>query len=633
MYTEPSRVYGEPGFYGERYGRYLAEYARGGVGTVIAGQAQVHPTTAYQMHNNAAVWDPACVPDLLRVSEQISAHGALAFLQLAHNGGVNHATWSRLPVWSASGIANHMEASKPIEVDEIREVVEYFGRSARNAAEAGFDGIEVHAAHGYLIHEFLSPEHNRRTDQYGGPLEHRIRFAMEVLESVREAVGPKLAVGVRLVGDEEVRGGDGLGPDECAEIAAHLARAGLVDFVNVSVGTSGIGMVRPMYTPHLLGVRATAIIKRSVPDVPVFAVHRILTPDEAEGILERDEADAVTLVRALIADPGWVEKARDERAAEIRACTGCNQGCYGNLTQGYPITCVTNPSVGREATLGSGTLTPANVRKRVVVIGGGPAGLEAAWVAAARGHTVTLLERSTELGGKIRMAAMLPGRSELSAFADWRADECARRGVDVRVGIEADRDTVLALEPDAVIVATGGRASVTTPSKSHPMPIAGSDQLWVLDHEQALLAADTLGERIVILDAIGHIEAIGIGHYLADRGRDVTVVTPMHSPLLLDAETMQKALPRAVRAGVRWRPNTAVFSIGDHEVSVADVMSYAVESLPADHMVIRTHGVANDALFHALRGEVAEVVRVGDAVVPRLADRAIYDGHVAARAL
>ena len=161
----PARTYGEPGFYGERYGRYLAEYARGGVGTVIAGQAQVHPTTAYQMHNNAAVWDPDCVPHLRRVSEQIQAHGALAFLQLAHNGGVNHATWSRLPVWSASGIANHMEASKPIEPDEIREVVEYFGRSARHAADAGFDGIEVHAAHGYLIHEFLvarvQPAHRR----------------------------------------------------------------------------------------------------------------------------------------------------------------------------------------------------------------------------------------------------------------------------------------------------------------------------------------------------------------------------------------------------------------------------------------------------------------------------------------
>jgi 2,4-dienoyl-CoA reductase-like NADH-dependent reductase (Old Yellow Enzyme family)/thioredoxin reductase len=633
MYTEPNGTYGEPGFYGERYGRYLAEFARGGVGTVIAGQAQVHPTTAYQMHNNAAAWDPGCVPHLRRVSEQIQEHGALAFLQLAHNGGVNHATWSRLPVWSASGIANHMEASKAISHDEIREVVDHYARSARHAADAGFDGIEVHGAHGYLIHEFLSPAHNVRTDEYGGSFDNRIRFATEVLETVRAAVGPSVAVGMRLVGDEESRDGHGLAPDDCAEIAARLARDGLVDFLDVSVGRSGVGMVRPMYAPHMLGVRATAIVKQAVPGVPVFAVHRILTPDEAEGILEEGAADAVTIVRALIADPEWANKARQDRAGEIRACTGCNQGCYGNLTQGYPITCVTNPSVGREETLGSGTLTPAATRKRVVVVGGGPAGLEAAWVAAARGHDVTLLERTNALGGKIRLAAMLPGRAELAAFADWRADECARRGVDLRLGVDADRETVLAFEPDAVIVATGGRPGVSTPSKSHSMPIAGSDQPWVIDHERALLDADELGDQVVILDAIGHIEAIGVGHYLAERGRTVTVATPLHSPLLLDAETMQKALPRAVRAGVRWRPNTVIVTIGDHEVTVADVLSYTVETLPADHVVIRTHGVANDALYHALVADVPDVIRVGDAVVPRLADRAIYDGHLAGRAL
>jgi NADPH-dependent 2,4-dienoyl-CoA reductase/sulfur reductase-like enzyme len=526
-----------------------------------------------------------------------------------------------------------MEASKPISLDEIREVVEYFARSGCHAADAGFDGIEVHGAHGYLIHEFLSPAYNLRTDDYGGSFDNRIRFAVEVLEAVRRAVGETVAVGMRLVGDEESRDGHGLTPDDCAEIAARLARDGLVDFLDVSVGTSGVGMVRPMYAPHLLGVRATAIVKRAVPDVPVFAVHRILTPDEAEGILEDGAADAVTIVRALIADPEWANKAHAGRAGEIRACTGCNQGCYGNLTQGYPISCVTNPSVGREATLGSGTLTPAVTGKRVVVVGGGPGGLEAAWVAAARGHDVTLLERANELGGKIRLAALLPGRGELAAFADWRAEECARRGVDVRLGVDADRDAVLALAPDAVVVATGGHASVSAPSKSHPMPIAGSDQPWVIDHEHALLDADALGEQIVVLDAIGHIEAIGVGHYLAERARTVTVVTPLHSPLLLDAETMQKALPRAVRAGVRWRPNSVIVAIGDHEVTVADVMSYAVDTIPADHVVIRTHGVANDALHAALVADVPEVVCVGDAVVPRLADRAISDGHLAGRAL
>lgn len=633
MYGEPNPIYGEPGFFGERYGRYLAQSARGGAGIVIAGQAQVHPTSAYQMHNNAVAWDPGSVAHHRRTTALVHEHDTLAFLQLAHNGGVNHAAWSRLPVWSASGIANHMEASREIEPDQIREVVDGFARSAGYARDGGYDGIEIHAAHGYLVHEFLSPKSNHRTDGYGGPeLDGRMRFLREVLDAVRGAVGDEVVVGVRLVGDEEARG-EGLGPDDCAEIARRIAEAGLVDFVNVSIGTSGVGMVRPMYAPHLLGVAATAVVKKAVPDLPVFAVHRILTPDEAEGILVRGEADAVTLVRALIADPEWAEKARTGRADEIRRCTGCNQGCYGNLTQGYPVTCVTNPAVGRERELGLGTLVPAATPKHVVVVGGGPAGLEAAWVAAARGHRVTLLERSDTLGGKIRLAEMLPGRAEIADFADWRAGECVRRGVDVRLGVTADADTVLALSPDAVVVATGGRATVDTPSKSHPFPIAGADQSWVVDHEAALRDVDALGDTVVVLDAIGHIEAIGLGHLLAESGRAVTCVSPTATPLLLDAETMQKALPRAVRAGMRWRPNTAIVGVGDHEVTVVDVLSYAMETLSADHLVVRTHGVPDDALHRALRDRVPELHLVGDAVAVRPADRAIHDGHRAGRAV
>lgn len=630
-YGDPDPVYGEPGLYGERYGRYLARAARGGAGIVIAGQAQVHPTTAYQMHNNSRAWDPACVPPFRTLTGLIHEEGALAFCQLAHNGGVNHATWSRLAVWSASGIANHMEASTEITPDQILEVVSSFADSARNARDGGFDGIEIHAAHGYLIHEFLSPKSNRRTDDYGGSLEGRMRFAVQVLEAVRDAVGPDIAVGVRLVGDEETRDGSGLDPHDCAEIAGRLAAAGLVDFVNVSIGTSGMGMVRPMYVPHLVGVPATAIVKQALPDIPVFAVHRILTPEEAEGILERGDADAITLVRPLIADPDWADKARTGRDHEIRRCTGCNQGCYGNLTQGYPVTCVTNPVVGREAELGD--LDPAAVVKRVVVVGGGPAGLEAAWVAAARGHDVILVERDHDLGGKIRLAARLPGRGEIADFADWRAGECVRRGVDVRLGVEVDAAAVLALAPDAVVVATGGRAATDTPSKSHPFPIPGADQPWVLDHEQALADPAALGPRVVILDAIGHIEAVGLGHLLAQRGLDVVCASPTATPLLLDAETLQKALPGAVRAGMRWRPNTAIASIGDHEVTLVDVLSYELDTVAVDHVVIRTHGVPDDQLFRALRGRVETLIRVGDAVAVRTADRAIFDGHLAGRAI
>ncbi len=637
MFTEPAGQTGEPGYYGARLGRYLARRARGGAGLVIAGQAQVHPTTAYQMSNNAAAWKDAAVPHFERLTRQVHAEGAAVFLQLAHNGGVNRGDWSKLPVWAPSHVANYNEAPKPLETGEIRELVEHFATSARNAVAGGFDGVEIHAAHGYLIHEFLSPKSNLRTDAYGGDLTGRMRFAVEVLEAVREAVGTAKAVGVRLVGDEE-RGKAGIGPEEAAEIAARFEELGLVDFVDVSVGLSGIGMVRPLYAPHLFGVPATARVRAALSDTPVFAVHRILTPAEAEGILSAGKADAVTLVRALIADPDWAAKAKAGHNEEIRLCTGSNQGCYGNLLQGLPVTCVQNPSVGRERELGE--LEPASTKKRVVVVGAGPAGLEAAWVAAARGHEVILLEQSDKTGGKVRLAERLPGRGELSDFADWRTAECERRGVDMRLSTRAGADAVLAMSPDAVVVATGARATVEGRAKWHQMPVPGSERAFVIDHERALLAALAtesddpfeLGHRIVILDVVGHIEGLGLGELLAAQGREVTLVMPLASPMLLDAETMANALPRAVSAGVAWRPTSALAAIGEHEATVVDLLSGRPEIISGvDTVVVRTHGLPADDLYFGLRERVPEVVRVGDAVAARFVDRAIFDGHMAGR--
>jgi NADPH-dependent 2,4-dienoyl-CoA reductase/sulfur reductase-like enzyme len=392
-------------------------------------------------------------------------------------------------------------------------------------------------------------------------------------------------------------------------------------------------MVRPVYAPHGLGVYAARAVKRAVRDVPVFAVHRILTPAEAEAILADGDADAVTLVRALIADEDWAEKARAGRAAEIRACTGCNQGCYGNLLQGLPVACATNPAVGREDTLGRGTLVRAPAAKRVVVVGGGPAGLEAAWVAAARGHRVVLLERERVLGGKVRLAAALPGRAELADFADWRAGECARRGVEIELGVEAKADDVLSLGPDAVVVASGGVASVRGLAKWWSMPVPGSDQAFVIDHERALREHASLGPRVVIFDVVGHIEGPGLAELLASRGLDVTLVSPFAQPLLLDGETLAPALARACRAGARWCPTSGLAAIGAREVTLVQLLSGRIERIDAvDHVVIRTHGLPADALYHALRGRVP-VVRVGDAVAVRNVDRAIYDGHLAGRGL
>ncbi len=646
-YVDPDPVVGEPGSYGARLAGYLGERAAGGAGIVIAGQAAVHPSTAYQMTHNAQLWDPACVPGLALVADAVKAHGSLAFGQISHNGGLVPGGWSKRPALAPSAIAQYQEPPKALEHHEIDELVESFAIAAAHCADAGIDGVEIHAAHGYLIHQFLTPLLNHRTDQYGGSLENRMRFGTHVLEAVRARVPDDFVVGIRLVGNEEMWDGSGLTPELCAEIGAEWAAAGLVDFVNVSVGQSGIGMVRPLYAKKMLGVDATATVTAAVheanPDVVTFAVHRIVEPAEAESVLERGASDAVCVVRALIADPQWPAKARDGRPDEIRRCVGCNQGCYGNLVEGLPVTCVTNPVVGRETELGS--LESTSTPRHVVVVGGGPAGLEAAWVAAARGHRVTLLERDPTLGGKIPLAASLPGRGEMIDLVSWRIGECERRGVDVRTGVDATADVVAALEPDAVVIAVGADASLTSHSKWHPDVIGVEDDM-VIDHETALRIAtgatdgvrdtDTaIGERVLILDTVGHIEGVGLAELLAQQGHHVELAMPMASPMLLDPESMPVALGRARRAGAAFLPFTLVPMISPTDgVLVVDALARQPDSrTDIDTVIIRGHAVARTALTDELTARGVEVHVVGDALAARLVDRAIFDGHLAGMAV
>jgi NADPH-dependent 2,4-dienoyl-CoA reductase/sulfur reductase-like enzyme len=267
----------------------------------------------------------------------------------------------------------------------------------------------------------------------------------------------------------------------------------------------------------------------------------------------------------------------------------------------------------------------------VVVVGGGPAGLEAAWVAAARGHEVILFERSSELGGKIRLAQLLPGRAEVADFADWRAGECRRRGVDVRLGTEADLATVRALEPDCVVIATGGIATTSFPVAFYSQAVPGWEMPVVVTHEAAVSSPESLGRRVVVADLVGHIEGIGVAELLAGTGRTVVLSMPFAAPPHLDSDTAGQALGRAVRAGASWRPQTLVESIALGEVRLRDLLSGTVTKVEADSVVVRSHGRSCDGLYHEAKAAGMVVVRVGDAVAPRTADRAIYDGHMAGR--
>jgi pyruvate/2-oxoglutarate dehydrogenase complex dihydrolipoamide dehydrogenase (E3) component len=332
------------------------------------------------------------------------------------------------------------------------------------------------------------------------------------------------------------------------------------------------------------------------------------------------------MVRALIADPDWVAKAAAGKADTIRRCVGCNQLCYGNLYRSLSIQCVTNPAVGRESELGSGTLTAAATPLRVMVVGGGPGGLEAAWVAAARGHSVTLFERSSALGGKIRLAQRLPGREEIANFVDWRIDECQRRGVEIRLDTPVDLALVQHFDPDALIVATGGRPSVDLSGRGQ-VPVYGLDDLTVIDHEVATAYPERVGERVLIVDAIGHIEGAGLAELFAATGRTVTLASPLMTLVLLDSATAASALRRACRAGAVWRANTMLHELRDGVATLVDTLSGLSSTLAVDTVVVRAHGDPIDDLYHRARADRRAVWRIGDAVAVRPADRAIHEGH------
>ncbi|MCB1026394.1 MAG: NAD-binding protein, partial [Microthrixaceae bacterium] len=548
LFAEPSDTYGEPGLVGPRMVRYLAERAAGGVGTVVCGPLAVHPDSAAMAPNTPIAWDRRVIGGWSLLANAVHEHGALAMVQLAHGGPTVSGGWSKRPAVSFGQVTHRPEGPRRLGPDDVEDLVRHFGRAARHAGAAGLDGVEVDLAGEGLLHGSMIT---------GGDLDGRLRMVRDVLAAVRGAAGDRLAVGVSIGGDEHL-GRGGLGRAGWAEAAAALAGDGLIDFVEVT-GWPASSLVAPsLYADTGAVVALASAVRARVrevggAEVPVLAGGRHVTPGEAAGVLGSGAADGVRLVRPLIADSNWVARDRDGEGDAIRRCTGCNESCSGNLVRGEPLTCATNPAVGREALLGTGTMFKAPLARRVVVVGGGPAGLEAAWVAAARGHRVSLLDREPQVGGRLHAAASLPGRGELAEFVAWRLGECRRRGVEVRTGVTATAGSVVALEPDAVVVATGAIGDARTEVAWHP-PIVGADGPGVVDHESALtnVLADgprALGAKVVIADLVGFVEAFGLAELLGGAGVDVTVVSPLAGPDAADPDTRRHLLRRARRAG------------------------------------------------------------------------------------
>lgn len=622
-------LYSRDGAISDRLREYYLERARGGVGAVVVEGGAIHPTTL-KFPDYLRLYDEDVVGSVAHLARGLHELGTRVFVQLAHSGSRMGSMDSREPLWAPSDVrsGNAVEVPHAMDRRDMEELLDGYRTSAALMARAGVDGVEVHAAHEYLLGEFLSPHNNRRDDEYGGSRTNRVRFPLEVVQTVREAVGDDLVVGVRLNGSDRSDAGNDV--DDYVEFARLIDASGAVDYLSISAGTStdNSDIVPPMDVPEGINVPEAAAI-HDVVSAAVFAVGRIKRPAHAEQVLATGKADAIAMARALIADPQFVHKAAAQQPERIRPCVGANSGCYGRLTQVRPISCVVNPAVGLERDLGEETVHPAKSSRRVVVVGGGPAGLEAARMAATRGHDVVVLEAADELGGQLRLASAVDSRRELWELVEFQRRELERLEVEVRLTTTVDAAMLGRMPASAVVLATGSRArSITLERDPVAPPVVGVAD--AIDRARS----EASGEQVVVIDDVGHMQAYVPAELFADAGAEVRIVTPAAGiGRALDETTLARLSRRLASKGVAITAGAETMHLGVEGLLVRISRTGDQMLLPASLVVAalpnRVHApVALGSLPSSL-----EVHQVGDVVAPRTALEAVRDGHRVGRHL
>ncbi len=609
---------GEDGTVSEELLLYYAERAGGGVGLVTVENVCI----AYPLARHGAAQprfdEDVFIPGLRRLTDAIHLGGAKAAVELTHpgmNAGLRYIE-GETPI-APSTVPRSKDGLVPraLSREEVVEVVEEYVGAARRAKQAGFDAVELQACHGLLINQFLSPLTNKRQDEYGGDRENRIRFLVEIVQRIKRRVGVDFPVMVRLVAEDMIEGG--VTSEEGCWFARRLEEAG-ADALHPDFGLGGKEKrLEPMPYPQAWRVYLAERIKAAV-SIPVIAVGVIREPGVAEEILEAGKADFVALGRALNADPQWPNKAQAGEVASIRRCIGCNECVIARHIADAPLRCSVNATVGRSPE--ECRLEPAPVPKRVLVVGGGPAGMEAARVAALRGHRVTLYEQEPRLGGMLNVAAVPPGKDKLNWIPEYFAHELARLGVEVHLGRPLDAEKVRGLKPDVVIVATGSRPAIP--------PIAGVDGPNVLV-AQELLARQMrfTGQRFAIVG--GGMLGLEAAEYLAVQGNGVTVLKRYETigrsiePLYRDY-----LLRELKKHGVEIMTRVEVEAIQADGVLVLDKAGEE-RIVPADQVVLARAATPSNELAHVLR-DLGPIV-VGDAAQPRKIINAIEEGYLAAR--
>ena len=656
MVAPHGQAYGENHQPSDRMVAYFAERARGGAALVgveatsasrhLSGAQPGGATSGWRL----TAWERRTIPAFARLADAVHEHDCRIFVQLS-TGGVNDVGRAWIddwhPVRGPSRVPSPIMNETPVALTstDIDELTYDYGQSAANLQEAGIDGVEVHAAHGYLAMQFLSPAFNKRTDAYGGSAVNRCRFSIEAAEAIRGRVGDRMTVGMRLSFDEFI-GEAGVTPELAEECLDILAGTGLFDYFSISCGSwySLHRTVPPMGSaPEAFLVPYGKRAKRVVGDrAKIFLAGRVLDLDTAEQVLDGGAADMVAMVRAHLADPFLIRKTEEGRGREIVRCASTNE-CMAAPAKGRQVTCVVNPSAGRERVWGEGTLQPTTEPKRITVVGAGPAGMRVAGVAAKRGHDVTLVESAPRLGGHLDLLRRLPTRGNWQKVIDDLAVVLELNGVEIRLDEMVTAEALADGSANVIVCATGATWDRTGFSAGRPdretMP--GADQDHVMDVATATRWAlddpETTGSKILILDDTGTYLPLGLAELLGQRGAEVEVLSrfPVIGDQVAGTQDLPWLLPRLAKLDVRLSPNHFIESIDGSRVDVYEILTRRHRYVDdVDIPVLSMLRSPDNELFRELR-EAATIPAhcIGDAVAPRSVAEAIYEGEKLGRAL
>ncbi len=604
---------------------YYAVHAEGGAGMIVLEEHIVH---ASDMPYESAIQGflPGTTQAVATVAKRIHAHGALVFVQLNHNGQQSTSGHQQREMWAPSPVADvaSREVPKEMEQADIRAVIEGFAQVARTVTQAGANGVELQVADSSLLRQFLSPLTNQRSDNYGGALENRLRFVQETLEAVDAATGTGSVLGMRFCADE-LAPWAGLTLEQSLEIVRLLVATGHIDYVTVTMGSIFSTHMFPynasMHVPQGYAAHLAGAIKEAI-NVPVFAAGRIMSAAQAERVLAEGQAAGVEMIRALIADPNLPRLSQEGRAEKVRPCISCNQGCQVRSVMNATISCSVNPDIVH-AQPPSPEKRPVKNGQKVYIVGGGPAGLEAARTAALRGREVVLYEQGAAPGGTVALASKGPGRGELQLITSYLQSELERLGVEVYTGIEVTAEMILVQHPQIVIVATGAH---TGPGL---LAIPGHDLPHVTDIRRVLAGEPIDGQRIVVVDETDSHGVLSAVEMLATAGKNVEVVSEdfyVGRDLVATHDLVpwkQRVLPH----GIVVTPHMTVVRIEPGKVIAVDRFAEGERELPADVVVLGTYERPSQELYTALKGHVPHLFRIGDCVAPRRIEQAILEGR------